>query len=39
MASWIGGERFDDDAPEWVSLLVIVATFAVLTFWAGICLH
>jgi len=27
MANWIGDERFDEDAPEWVSLLVIVLVF------------
>lgn len=34
MASWIGGERFDDDAPDWLSLLVIVLTFVLFTGWA-----
>jgi hypothetical protein len=30
----MGGERFDEDAPDWVSLLVIVLTFVLLTGWA-----
>jgi len=34
MASWIGEERFDDDAPDWFSSVVIVLAFVLLTLWA-----
>jgi hypothetical protein len=38
MASWIGGERFDEDAPNALSLLVIALVIVGLVleaWWAG----